>query len=151
VGKHRKLAGRQPPDLAGRRAVKRGDALHEVREQLRAQPALPELPLQPGRPVGGMRRAAAAHVPHAGEDHARRDAAPDAVADAQLALHHQVDDVVRQPRPGRAAVEPVRHPVVSFHQRIAALVVRQPGEGHAHIPTMRTRGTGRLMVFAVLP
>ena len=76
------------------------------------------------------------------------DAAPEAVADAQLAFDHQQDDVVRQSRPGRTAVPPAGGSVVSLDVRVGALMVRQPRERHAHIPTMRTTRTGRLMVFA---
>ena len=53
----------------------------------------------------------------------RRDAAPYAVPDPQFPLDHQMQDVVRQPGPGRSAVQPVHHPIVPFHQRVGALVV----------------------------
>ena len=73
---------------------------------------------------------------------------PQMPSGAQLAFHDEVPDVVRKPGPGRAAVQPVHDSVVALHQRVAALVVRQPGKRHAHIPTMRSQRTGGLMVFA---
>jgi hypothetical protein len=82
---------------------------------------------------------------HAGEDDAGRDAGPDAVGDTQLPLGDQVPDVVRQPGPEervRSAVPPVADPVVPLYQRVSALAIRQPREGHAHIPTMRTPRAG---------
>ena len=85
---------------------------------------------------------------HGVEDNAPRDPAPDAVGDVQLAFDHEMPDVVRELGAGLAAVQPVNGPVVALHQSEGALVIREPGKRHAHIPTMRTDRTARLMVFA---
>jgi hypothetical protein len=147
VREHGQLGGGQGHDLDIGRVVQAGHALDEVGQHLGAQPPLAEAGQQFPGPFAGVRRPAAADVLHGVEDDARRDAAPDAVPDAQLALHHEVHDVVRQPGPGLAAVQPVHGSVVALYQGVGALVVREPGKPHAHIPTMRTGRTGRLMVF----
>jgi len=66
------------------------------------------------------------------------DVGPDAVGDMEFAFHDQLHDVAREPRPGDLAWPAADHPVISLYQRIGALVVRDSGEGNAHITTMRT-------------
>jgi hypothetical protein len=114
--------------------VEQGHGLDQVGQCLGPQAAVTEGGQQLPGPFRRMRRTPATDVPHAREDDARRDAAPDAVGDGQLAFCHQMPDVVREPRPGRAAVQPVGGAVVPLDQRVAAVVVRQARERHAHIP-----------------
>ena len=82
-----------------RHVVQRRGAGYQVGEQLGAQVMAPE--------AHGI----------------RRDVTPDAVPDTQFPLDHEMHDVMRQPGPGRSAVQPVHHPIVPFHQRVGALVV----------------------------
>jgi hypothetical protein len=77
--------------------IERGDALDEVGQHLGPQQLVTDVRQDCPGPLGRMRRAAPGDVPHALEDDARRDAGPDAVGDGQLALHHEVHDVVREP------------------------------------------------------
>jgi hypothetical protein len=100
---------------------------------------------------GRMGRAAAADVAHALEDDAGRDPGPDAVPDAEFPFGYQVHDVVRQPRTGRPAVQPVDDPVVPLHQRVGALMVGEPGKDHAHIPHYGDRYGGAPNGFRAWP
>jgi hypothetical protein len=143
VGQDGQPGGRQLADLQCGRAVEQGDALHQVGQRLGPQAPVGEAGQQLGGPFGRMGRTPAADVPHAREHRTGRDRAPDAVGDAELGLHDPVPDVVRQPRPDHiAAVQPVHGAVVPLDQRVGAVVVRQAGERHVHIPTMRSDRTG---------
>jgi hypothetical protein len=120
---HRELVPGQLPDLVLGHSLQRRGGGHQVGHELGPQALLAEAAEQVAGMFGRMGRATAADVAHALEDHAGRDARPDAVPDAQFALRHQVHDVVRQPGPGRPAVQPVDDPVVPLHQRVGALMV----------------------------
>src|ERR1700747_568858 len=95
-----------------------------------------------------MRRSTATHVVHARVNHARGDAAPDAVGDPKLAFHHKVPQVVRQlgPCPGEL-LHPVDDTVVAFDKRVGVRMVGEPTEGDSHISNMRASSSSNLTIF----
>src|SRR5580693_2272365 len=84
-----------------------------------------------------VRQAVAAGEAHAGVYAAVGDGAPDPVGDAQLKLHDQVAQVVREPRPAPGELRhPEDRPVVPLDLRVRVHPAREPPERDAHAVTM---------------
>src|SRR5580704_17062163 len=84
-----------------------------------------------------VRQAVATGEAHAGVYAAVGDGAPDPVGDAQLKLHDQVAQVVREPRPAPGELRhPEDRPVVPLDLRVRVHPARQSPERNTHAVTM---------------
>jgi hypothetical protein len=146
------LRAGEAPDVIAGRVVEHRDGLDQVGEQFGPHDPLTLRPLQLIGALRRVRRSPALHVVHARVDHARGDATPDPVGDAELALHDKVPQVMWQlgPRP-RELLHPVDHAVVSFDDRVGARMIGEPPERDAHEPTMRIYSAGGLSIFRRTP
>ena len=150
----REAAGSATASLAYDEAARfAGLALHAAEADSASADGL--LTLRPLQLIGALRRvrrSPALHVVHARVDHARGDATPDPVGDAEFALHDKVPQVMRQLGPGpRELLHPVDHAVVSFDERVGARMIGEPPERDAHEPTMRISSAGGLSIFRRTP